>query len=350
MRRWTRTVLRTLAAGAVLGAAAAGATVALGLYNVSAQRGHWPGVGWILHTTFRNSVSLRAPDEDVIPDLSDRDLVALGAGHYATACAPCHAAPGTARPATVRGMAPAPPHIGEAIKDWKPNHLHWIAENGAKMTGMPAWPATGREDEVWAVVAYLEAIRQSAAPDLPAPDRDDGAPADVAYCRTCHGRIAGGVPRLDIQEPDYLQAALEAYASGHRASGIMAQAASLVSPERFADIARHLAGAPAGDTPSAAPPADPAGEDLARRGTRDVPACIACHGPASAAGPEDRRRFPALAGQHRAFLATELRLWRDGVRTGSPLMTAAARNLSDREIDLLSTWYAAQQPEPAGGN
>ena len=56
-----RAVLLTLAVLAGLGLTGAAAVVTFGLYNVSAQVGHLPGVSWVLHTTFRNSVALRAP-------------------------------------------------------------------------------------------------------------------------------------------------------------------------------------------------------------------------------------------------------------------------------------------------
>ena len=98
-----RRMIQTLAALALLGLLGAAAVVGLGLYNVSAQVGHMPGVSWVLHTTFRNSVKLRATSMEAAPDLSDPDLVALGAGHYATACAPCHASPGTDRSAAATG-------------------------------------------------------------------------------------------------------------------------------------------------------------------------------------------------------------------------------------------------------
>ena len=55
-----RSALLTLAALAVAGALGAVATLFFGLYNVSFRVGHLPGVSWVLHTTFQNSVDLRA--------------------------------------------------------------------------------------------------------------------------------------------------------------------------------------------------------------------------------------------------------------------------------------------------
>lgn len=345
-------VLRTLAALAVLGLVAAGAVVGLGLYNVSAKVGHMPGVSAVLHTTFRNAVRLRAMPADEVPDLSDPALAELGREHYASACAPCHAMPGAERTATMRAMLPAPPHVDEAVADWQPQHLHWIVANGIKMSGMPAWPAPHRSEEVWPVVAYLMRVKAGTAPDAPTPDAPTtevpaDAPPFAGYCASCHGAVAGHVPRLDIQSADYLQHALEDYRDGRRRSGIMQHAATTVPDDALPALAAYFAARDRqGGTARAGTEATATGETgqaLARQGTRDVPACTACHGP----GPARKAGTPALAGQDEAFLAAQLRLWRDGTRGGSQLMTKAAHDLTDADIAELSAWYAAQTPEGA---
>lgn len=319
-----RPVVLTLAVLATLGLAGAAAVVGLGLYNVSARAGHFPGVSWVLHTTFRNSVRLRAPSMEEAPDLDDPDLIALGAGHYASACAMCHATPGSARSATARAMVPAPPPIEAAVADWRPNELHWIVENGIKMSGMPGWPTGDRGDEVWAVVAWLVSVKAGRVAPVPAADLDGGA-----YCQSCHGSVAGPVPRLDILQPGYTAAQLRAYLAGERASGIMAQAASVVPPDRFDDLAAELSRGLSVELAQG----DGRGAELARRGTRDVPACLACHGGEASKGP-------ALAGQPEVYLAGQLRLWREGVHDHNALMQAAARDLTDDDIAALAAYFA----------
>jgi len=332
-------VLLTLAALAALGLVGAVAVVWLGLYNVSARVGHLPGVSWVLHTTFQNSARLRAPPQEEVPPLDDPALIALGEMHYATACTPCHAAPGETASATMRAMLPQPPQIEEAVQSWRATELHWIVENGIKMSGMPAWPSAGRDDEVWSIVAYLHAVKRGAitAP----PPRVQPIEAPQAYCESCHGRIEAHVPRLDIQDEAYLADALRDYLDGTRPSGIMAQAASAVPPDALPVLARHFAGPARGDTSPLPDQTDHPGAALALRGTDQVPACIACHGPGR---ERDRARMPRLAGQDEAFLAAQLRLWRDGVRTGSPLMEAAARRLEGDQIEALAAWYASLEP------
>ncbi len=326
-----RTVL-TLAVLGALGLAGAGAVVGFGLYNVSAQVGHWPGVSWVLHSTFRNSVKLRAPAPSEVPDLTDPDLIALGAGHYASACATCHAAPDSFRTATMAAMVPSPPRIDRAVEDWEPNHLFWIVQNGIKMSGMPPWPAEDRDDEVWAVVAYLAAVQEQQAPPLTLdPD------SDRAYCATCHGPVDGQVPRLDIHPPEYLEEQLTAYHSRQRPSGIMAQAVTMVPAEDFAALAAHFAAAEDDAPPAQDPDLIAAGEALASAGTRDIPACVACHAPAE--GPP---KGPTLDGQHAEFTEVQLTLWRDEVLAYDDLMAAAARDLTDADIAALAAYFASR--------
>ncbi|HVG49646.1 MAG TPA: c-type cytochrome [Rubellimicrobium sp.] len=352
-----RTVLWTLATVACLGALAGAAIVFGGLYNVSARLGHLPPTAWVLHTTYRNSVDLWSPSAREVPPLTG-DLLRLGARHFDGACRQCHSAPGEERTATIRAMEPVPPHIQEAVSGWAPNHLHWIVREGVKMSGMPAWPAD-RDDEPWALVAFLDQVRDmdaatyqdlTATPEVPAD-----APPHLAYCAGCHG-IDGRsgnphIPRLDLQSEGYLSLALQTYRDGARESGIMAQAASAVPEEALPALAAWFAAqAPAPGGQLADQGLASQGEALARAqaGEPKVPACVACHGP-ERDGSHPEGPGPAIAGQYATYLATQLRLWRDGTRGGGPraeLMAQAAEHLTDDDIAALAAWYASLPPEP----
>lgn len=338
-------VLQTLAVLAVLGFVAGGAVVGLGLFNVSARVGHMPGVTWVMHTTFRNSVRLRASRPKDMPDLSDPALIELGARHYDTACRACHAAPGEARSATMAAMEPAPPHIETAVQDWQAHHLHWIVANGVKMTGMPAWPAP-RDDDVWPVVAFLGSVQRGMTGEAYAaltrlPEGD----APQTYCLGCHGQGGSAyVPPLDRQNAAYLEMSLRAYLNGTRANGIMAHAVSEVSPEDLGDLARWFAQQTSDLT---APPVMPRqlverGRVLAHATTpdADIPACSACHGPDAIEASE---LFPILSDLPAPYLRKQLVLWRDTERGGgarAELMRKAAQNLDDSDIDALVAYYA----------
>ena len=53
--------------------------------------------------------------------------------------------------------------LEDSVVDWSDEELFWIVKNGFKYTGMPAWPAQGRDDEVWAQVAFCALSRHTAA-------------------------------------------------------------------------------------------------------------------------------------------------------------------------------------------
>jgi cytochrome c553 len=260
------------------------------------------------------------------------------------------------------------------VEDWTPQEFHWIVYEGVKMSGMPAWPAE-REDEVWALVAFLEALPEIDGPDYErmisakVPEKAQLAAVDnaaagplaeagedvpgLAYCATCHG-ISGAsdnryIPRLDIQNAPYLENSLEAYHTGARQSGIMAQAVTMVPPEALPKLAEHYARQPTAGA-AAREPAELAlvdvGRDLAQAkpADRDIPACSSCHGPGA-----DRREagFPSLSGQHREYLEAQLHLWRTGNRGGGEkanLMKQAAQELTDADIKALAAYYASLAP------
>lgn len=342
------TVFKTLAIAALGGGLAGGAVIGLGLYDVSARDGHLPGVAWALHATFLNSVHLRANAPEVMPDLTDPDLIALGARHFAGACVICHATPTTQRSATVRRMLPEPPPITEIAMDWSPAELHWIVYNGIKMSGMPAWPGDHRADEVWAVVAYLTDMR--ADPDTAA----DASPRDgFARCTACHGARGEGtdqVPRLDILSSDDMVLALAGFAEGTRPSGIMAEALAGYSAADLEGFVDRFAAYDPPERAALAPGAEALvgrGLATATSGDPDVPACVACHGP----GRTEAIPGPPIAGQPAAYLETQLRLWRDDQRSTGPdivpgarIMTRAAQKLTDANISALAAWYAGLPP------
>ena len=346
-----RRVAQTLAALAILGLLGAGAVVGLGLYDVAARSGHLPGVSWLLHTTYRQSVRRQAPPASEVPgDLDDPDRIALGARHFDAACRTCHSAPGYERTATMRAMVPAPPHVAQAVAGWQPRHLHWIVQEGVKMSGMPHWPSS-RKDDVWSVVTFLAAVPGMERAEYDAlvavSDGPDAMPADCALCHGADGRSGNArIPRLDIQDANYLEAALIGYRDGSRESGIMHHAATGAPEARLPDLARYFAGQR--PEPVAAASIDPApvaeGRALAAAGTDDVPASTACHGPEP---DEASAAHPRPDGQYARYLETQLRLWRDGSRGGgdrATLMAKSAQDLTEGDIAALAAYYASLPP------
>lgn len=66
--------------------------------------------------------------------------------------------------------------------------------------------------------------------------------------------------------------------------------------------------------------------------------CVQCHGTNGVGtGPT----FPNLNGQRASYMFDQLQRYRSGERV-DPVMNEQARDLTDRQMDLLSRWYAAQ--------
>ena len=64
--------------------------------------------------------------------------------------------------------------------------------------------------------------------------------------------------------------------------------------------------------------------------------CAGCHG---TNGISNNPMWPNLAGQKQGYLASALKMYRDG-RRNNVMMTAMAKNLSDADIANLAAYYA----------
>jgi hypothetical protein len=148
--------LAVVAAATALGGLAFAAS---GVMPLKASAGHWPLTEMLLQFSKRRSISTHALGVTV-PPLERRSLVLRGAGHYDLGCRPCHGTPRGGRPRVALAMLPPPPALAERISRWSSAELFYIVKHGLKFTGMPAWPADGRDDEVWATVAFLKEFPQ----------------------------------------------------------------------------------------------------------------------------------------------------------------------------------------------
>lgn len=339
---------------------------AAGVYSVAASRGHWPGFGTFLDFGMRSSVRTHSLGI-AVPGLSDPALLERGASHFQGGCAPCHGAPGQPSNPIVRAMLPEPSDLVVLVPTWQANELFWIVRNGLKYTGMPAWPALERDDEVWALVAFLrelpgmDAARYRSLSSLEPRIRDvsgrllaQGGPADtgLAACVRCHGldgagRESGAFPRLDIQTADYLFDQLQAYASGRRRSGFMQPVAAELEPAEMRRLAEYYAGRQPRAAASADVATPMAGRTLVEDGLPEhgLPSCLSCH---AQDGGSRNRFYPALAGQYAGYTAEQLRLFKAGKRRGTPaadIMTVVAQRMTDAQIDAAATWLSGL---PAG--
>src|SRR5690606_2369713 len=125
-----------------------------GLYHIGASSGHWAITRAILDLAMTSSIRTHSLGIEP-PPLDDVALIERGAGHFWQGCEPSHGAPGRPRGAVVRQMVPLPPYLPDTVDDWEVRELFWIVKHGLKYTAMPGWASQARDDEVWAVVAFL---------------------------------------------------------------------------------------------------------------------------------------------------------------------------------------------------
>jgi len=346
---WTR-ICAGIATLAVAGTVVAG----VGIIDIRASTGHWRVTDWFLHWVMRSSVRTAALGEEA-PSFTAA-MLPLAAGHYESGCAGCHGSPAMQRPAAAEGMLPPPPDLKPVIATWSDAQLFEIVRHGVRYTGMPAWPVPDRDDEVWAMVAFLRAYPGL---DQATYQRLSGFSASqsrnlseiIESCEGCHSPArldeTSLIPCLSGQSEKYLRDSLEAYATGRRPSGVMAAAITRLSPEDRRQLAKYFArqdrladASPACQIPSDSRAATD-GRTLAERGDpeRGVAACFGCHDI-----PGVNPAYPRLAGQARGYLENQLRLFQAGTRGGgdfSEVMTRAAQNLNDDDIRALAAYYAS---------
>jgi cytochrome c553 len=258
-------------------------------------------------------------------------------------------------------MTPPPPDLAPRMSRWRSQDLFSIVKHGIKFTGMPAWPAQQRDDEVWAVVAFLRRMPQLDAGAYQAlvfgqTDTTSSAPDAVRrICARCHGvdglgRGSEAFPNLAGQRSTYVYEALRAFADRRRFSGIMGTIAANLDDQTMRDAAALYESLPARSAGQANDAnARARGETISTRGIpdRDIPSCADCHGPV--ATPKNPA-YPALAGQHAAYLALQLELFQQRRRGGSPhanLMQVFVGRLRADEIRDVTIYYSSLSHNPA---
>lgn len=319
---------RKILAGVVVLIAAGAVSISLGIVNPSELVG-------------RAFAVARGLDP---PDLSDPVLQRRGGGHYDLVCSHCHASPD--RPSRGRHLALTPPapvlHL--TLHGWPPESMFTRVRGGINHSGMPAWPSAVREDEVWAVTAFLTELpgmNPETYRDLTGISTDtNGVPVEVIRCVRCHeadgrGRGDRGMPRLDLQSVTYLQDALTAFRDGRRASGFMQSAATGLTDAEISLMANYFSREEeiAATKPSAVVDPAPIPERVA--------VCTSCHGTTAPV----RDAIPRIAGQDESYLAKQLSLFllEDQPRGGGPfanLMHQAVRGLSADDVNALARYFA----------
>ena len=182
-------------------------------------------------------------------------------------------------------------------------------------------------------------------PVVAAGDADAGQ-AKSAICAACHGADGNSIvpnwPKIAGQHGSYLERQLSLIKSGARPVPEMAGIVMGLSDQDMANISAYFSA-----QTSKAGLSDESlivsGEQLYRAGnsSTDIPACMACHGPAGEGNP--LAAYPAVAGQHAVYTEKMLKGFRAGSLWGeddasSKIMTEVTLRLTDDEIKAVANY------------
>ncbi len=166
-------------------------------------------------------------------------------------------------------------------------------------------------------------------------------------CAACHGvngiSVSPTFPDLAGQGAPYLIAQIRDFKNHKRADplakSIMWGMAATVPDNKISEIARYFA-SQKGPAPGIEPAAlVSAGRKIYMGGipSTNTPACMNCHGPTGRGLPP---LFPRLAGQHIAYVTTQLGYFKQGLRTNgsSNIMHTIASKLSSKEMSAVAAF------------
>jgi len=172
-----------------------------------------------------------------------------------------------------------------------------------------------------------------------------------AVCSSCHGPNGNSTnpawPRLAGQSAVYIAEQLRLFRDGTRNNPIMKPLAGTLSDQDISDVAVYYEAQTITGL-EADPSYWKAGEDLYRRGdkARDIPACIACHGPVGRGNLVGG--YPALRAQESVYVVKQLTDYSSGVRyTGtnvakvnpnSVMMSTIAKRLTPEDIRNVASY------------
>ena len=308
---------------------------ASGIIPLKASSGHWAITRWLLNFSMERSVATHSLGIKS-PPLDDPLLILKGAGHYDFGCRPCHGGPQRDHPRIPLQMTPHPPHLPTTVPRFKPRELFYVVKHGEKFTGMPAWPAQTRDDEVWAVVAFLM--------QMPGMDVDE-------YTALVEGPTAPATPRdetrvlpdtsLGIHSADTTAAPDTLESRVVMSTG---EADMITSPEDDT-LGRSEAELTEGDIVKEAASAPIEGMILPQgvAAGAEVPVavndrCGRCHG--LDGGGRGVGAFPRLAGQRPNYIYATLVAYAEGERH-SGIMQPIAAALTEEEMREIALYYAA---------
>jgi mono/diheme cytochrome c family protein len=138
---------------------AGGAAIAwAGLFNTAATMPPGELERRIAGFALDRSVARRAPKTGN-PLKPDPEVLRGGLAHYKEMCVSCHGAPGVDASEVGDGLNPPAPDLTLGrVQKRTDGELFWLVQNGVRMTGMPAFGPTHKDEEIWKIVAFVRRL------------------------------------------------------------------------------------------------------------------------------------------------------------------------------------------------
>lgn len=165
-------------------------------------------------------------------------------------------------------------------------------------------------------------------------------------CAVCHGRAGESAsaiyPRLAAQHPDYMVKQLKDFRDGRRKSETMGEMAKDLTDEDIAALAAWFGSRPAASRRAGDADLAAVGRYIFIKGNpfSGVAACASCHGE----NGHGTQQLPRLAGQHPAYLETQLREFGKRERhNDNAIMHSIASKLTELEMRAVTVYIGGQQ-------
>lgn len=165
-------------------------------------------------------------------------------------------------------------------------------------------------------------------------------------CFGCHEMDGNSTqdqfPKLAQQGEAYLAKQLRDFKKGRRVEEHMSSMVEAINETDIDDIAAYFSAQQRRMNNKNAS-VSITGKKIFQHGAseRAIPACATCHGPAGTGNAD--RKYPLLAGQHKAYLLKTLNAFRNHSRSNDPnrIMQMIAEKLTDKEIDAIASYLSS---------
>ena len=250
-------------------------------------------------------------------------------------CKACHGVNGG-------GVAPAIPHLAAQRENYLYASLKEYKDGKRAHAALKDMTAQMSEADLRNVAAYfasLPAVASAPAQDVKHSSPFEQGKALAAACAGCHGEDGNaktpGTPSLAGQQPHYLVAAIQEYHRGDRRTGMMKSVLRDSDRLDLENLALYFAAQTPAQRAAAAHGDAAAGEPLTAM-------CGGCHG---ARGVSGDAATPSLAGQDAQYVANAIKAYRKTRQNWG--MQRYVSGLSDKDIENIAAFYAAQKPRAA---